>query len=221
MVNNMEGIIYRIQAYQEHGRLLFVYTKKGKKTLLAKGAQKVNHASRILSQTLTKIEFKESDKSFFILQDAKIIDDYQHIKMSFDQMKLASIPFEIIDRIITDKDNHDEIYQEVVQVLSQEDIELSVLSFCIKLLKHLGVGLNLKPDGRKIKGVNIESGGLIYEGEDEIIDLDTKEALELLKLYLKPYKELESLQVDLKRKIKQFILKYYQYHLQTTIKNLQ
>lgn len=221
MVNNVEGIIYRVQPYQEHGRLLFVYSPIGKKTLLAQGAQKVNHPSRILSQTLTRISFKEGNKSFLTLQEGKILDDYVHIKSDFETMKMASIPFEIIDHIVIDREDHEKIYDEVKEVLASNSIELSSLSFSLKILKRLGYGLNLKPDGRKIKGINIESGGLIYEDETEIIDLDTKEALEVLKLYLKPYKELEQIDEHTFKRMKQFIYKYYQYHLQTTLKNLQ
>ena len=43
----MEGLIYKVQPYQEHARLLFVYTPKGKKTLLAQGSQKLNSENRI------------------------------------------------------------------------------------------------------------------------------------------------------------------------------
>lgn len=221
MVINVEGIIYRVQPYQEHGRLLFVYTQIGKITLLAQGSQKVNHPSRILSQTLTRISFKEGNKSFITLQEGKILDDYSSIKSDFNDMKMASLPFEIIDHIVIDREDHKKIYDEVKEVLDAHDILLSSLSFSLKILKRLGYGLNLKPDGRKVRGVNIEKGGLIYEGEEEIIDLDVKEALELLKLYVKPYQELENMDQDLMTRIKRFIYKYYQYHLQTTLKNLQ
>lgn len=221
MVINVEGIIYRVQPYQEHGRLLFVYTQVGKVTLLAQGSQKVNHPSRILSQTLTRISFKEGHKSFITLQEGKILDDYASIKEDFNRMKMASIPFEIIDHIVIDREDHKKIYDEVKEVLESKNIELSSLSFSLKILKRLGYGLNLKPDGRALKGVNIESGGLIYEDDREIVDLDVKEALELLKLYVKPYQELETISDDMMNHIKHFTYKYYQYHLQTTLKNLQ
>jgi DNA repair protein RecO (recombination protein O) len=217
----MEGIIYRVQPYQEHGRLLFCYTPKGKLTLLAQGSQKVNHPSRILSQTLTRISFKEGHKSFLTLQEGKILDDYQHLKNDFKTMKLASAIFEIIEHIVIDREDHEKIYDEIKEVLNQQDIELSVYSFSLKILKRLGYALNLRPDGRKIKGVNIEIGGLIYENDSDIVDLEIKDALELLKLYVKPYQELEDLDLETRLKMKHFILKYYRYHLQTTLKNLQ
>ena len=81
--------------------------------------------------------------------------------------------------------------------------------------------MDLSGDGRKIKGINIEKGGLVYQGELDYLDLDVKDAISLLKLSLMPYTELESLDQEILSKIKEFILKYYQFHLQTTLKNLQ
>jgi len=87
----MEGMIYKVQPYQEHGRLCFTYTEKGKVTLYAQGAQKVNHANRILAQFLTKISFKEGTKSFLPLQEAAIINDYQHLKLDYKKSDIKII----------------------------------------------------------------------------------------------------------------------------------
>ena len=87
----MEGIIYKVQPYQEHGRLCFTYTEQGKVTLYAHGAQKVNHASRILAQFLTKIRFKEGKKGFLTLQEGEIVDDFKVIKSDFHQTKAAAL----------------------------------------------------------------------------------------------------------------------------------
>ena len=99
--------------------------------------------------------------------------------------------------------------------------DVSSLGFALRMLQSLGVGLSLKPDGRMIRGVNIEKGGLVYQDEDDIIDLDVKEAIILLKLYYLPYNEHGIYEIDTLKAIKIFIQKYYQYHLQTTLKNLK
>ncbi len=59
MVTNMEGIIYKVMPYQEHAKLLFVYTKIGKITLIAQGVQKIKSDHRVLAQYLTLIEFEQ------------------------------------------------------------------------------------------------------------------------------------------------------------------
>ncbi|RJX25282.1 MAG: DNA repair protein RecO [Acholeplasma sp.] len=217
----MEGIIYKIQPYQEHARLCFVYTMVGKKTLLAQGSQKVNSPYRILAQYLTKIDFKDQAKPFITLQEGKILNDYQTIKADYHQTKAAGIILELIDHVIMDNMDHGQLYHEVNLALMDTHLELSSLSFAIKLFEPLGYHIHLTGDGRKIKGVSIERGSIIYEGEAIPIDLDVKGAVDLLRLSLIPYQELMNQPWNDLTKIKEFILKYYQFHLQLTLKNLQ
>ncbi|HAX02858.1 MAG: DNA repair protein RecO [Tenericutes bacterium GWC2_34_14] len=216
----MEGMIYKVQPYQEHGRLCFTYTEKGKVTLYAQGAQKVNHANRILAQFLTKISFKEGTKSFLPLQEAAIINDYQHLKLDYKKTQAAALMLEIIDKVVVENANHGLIYHELCLALDAKSVEVSSLSFAIKMMQELGYGLSLKPDGRKVKGVSISKGVLIYQDEDEPIDLETKDAVTLLKLSVMPYDQLDLEILDLNQ-IKEYTSKYYSYHLQTTLKNLQ
>ncbi len=217
----MEGLIYRVQPYQENARLLFVYTPKGKKTLLAQGSQKMNQVSRVLSQFLTHIEFKESEKTFVTLAESKIVNDFSIIKNDFHQTKSAALILEIIDHLIVENYNHQVIFHEMMLALNSDKIHEASMSFAIKILKPLGYPLDLSGDGRKIRGINIEKGGLVYAEETDDLDLDVKDAIIMLKLALMPYTELESLDSEIIKKIKGFILKYYQFHLQTTLKNLQ
>jgi len=217
----MEGIIYKVQPYQEHARLLFVYTMIGKKTLLAQGSQKLNHPNRILAQYLTQIEFKDQDKSFLTLSEAKIINDYAQIKEDYKLTKSAALMLEIIDLLIVDSYDHQEIYQSLIKALQSKQLEIATLSFALKILRPLGYPLDLNADGRKVLGVNVEKGGLVYQGDPDIIDLDVKESIVLLKMNFIPYQDLEAYEIETIAKIKSFILKYYQYHLQSTLKNLQ
>jgi DNA repair protein RecO (recombination protein O) len=105
--------------------------------------------------------------------------------------------------------------------LNAPNIVLSSVSYALKMLKPLGYELNLVLDGRKVKGMSVPKGSIIYEDEDDYVDLDVKTSTYLLKLLYVPYMELEDIPNEQLTKIKEFILKYYQYHLQTTLKNLQ
>lgn len=219
----MEGIIYRIQPYQESARLLFTYTPKGKVTLIARGSQKLKASSRVIAQFLTCLAFKEntSNRTMFSLSDAKLIDDYKAVKDDYDQTQSAALMLEVIDKFVVEDSQHEAIYNALKTALKIPDIQLAALSFILKMLRPLGLELNLKPDGRMVRGVSIEKGGLIYEGEDGCVDLDVKAATPLLKLYYLPYNELGIYEIDTLSEIKSFIQKYYQYHLQTTLKNLK
>jgi DNA repair protein RecO (recombination protein O) len=217
----MEGLIYKVQPYLESARLLFVYTPVGKKTLLAQGSQKVNSAQRILAQYLTHIEFKDQNKSFLTLAEAKIKHDFATLKTDYSKTKSAAVILEIVDQLMIDNVNHEKIFQEMMGALMAERIHESSLSFGIKVLKTLGYPLDLSPDGRVIQGISITKGGITYEDEPYLSDLDIKDGIELLKLSVMPYQELMPISPDILNRLKTFILKYYQYHLQTTLKNLQ
>ncbi|BCR35542.1 DNA repair protein RecO [Mariniplasma anaerobium] len=217
----MEGLIYRVQPYQESSRLLFVFTPKGKITLLARGAQKLKEKSRVLSQFLTHISFKEQDrKTFYTLSEPKIINEYQALKTDYHKTKKAALILEIIDQLVIDHVNYKSIFDDMILALNENDINVSSLSFSLKILKPLGYELNLTADGRTIKGISIEKGGLVYQGEQESIDLNTKDALSLLKLYYLPYNEHGIYEIDTLAKLEEFIKKYYQYHLHITLKNM-
>lgn len=218
----MEGIIYRIQPYQESARLLYVYTNKGKRTLIARGSQKLKSSARVIAQFLTRISFKENvNRTMYALSEAKIIDDFAAIKEDYHHTQSAALMLEIIDKFILSDVNHEAIYNMLNMALKSNNIALTSLSFALKMLRPLGLELDLKPNGQVIRGVGIEKGGLIYEGEDGFIDLDIKATTPLLKLTYLPYNELGIYEIDTIKEIKQFIQKYYQYHLQTTLKNLK
>lgn len=217
----MEGLIYKVQPYLESARLLYVYTPMGKKTLLAQGSQKVNHQNRILAQYLTHIEFKDQEKSFLTLSEGKIKNDFQEIKMDYHKTKSAAVILEIIDQLMIDQVSHSLMFNEMMNALHAKHIQEASLSFAIKVLKSLGYPLDLSPDGRIISGISILKGGIVYEDEPDTNDLGTKDAIALLKLSLIPYAELMPMEPETLSTLKSFILKYYQYHLQTTLKNLQ
>ncbi|MFA6800673.1 MAG: DNA repair protein RecO [Acholeplasmataceae bacterium] len=218
----MEGIIYKIQPYLESSRLLFVYTPQGKMTLLAKGAQKLNQKSRVIGQFLTRISFDVTmlNKTFVTLKNPVVLDDYARIKDDFQTTKYAALILEIVDKFMIEIESHETIYQEVVLALSQNDLKIASLAFSLKILKPLGYELNLTANGNLVKGVSIAKGGLVYENDGYSIDLDTKDAILLLKLTYLPYNEHSNDLDESIQRIERFIQKYYEYHLHTTLKNL-
>src|SRR5690554_1785498 len=180
----MEGLIFKVQPYKETSRLLFVFTPVGKVTLVAKGAQKVTDKSRVISQYLTHISFKEQkDKSFYTMQEPKIINEFSILKADYHKTKQAALILEIIDQLMIDDLNYKDIFNDAILALNEKDIKVSSLSFALKVLKPLGYALNLDADGRQIIGLSIEKGGLVYQNEVFPIDLNTKDAIFLLKLY--------------------------------------
>ncbi len=218
----MEGLIYKVQPYKETSRLIYVFTPEGKVTLNAKGAQKLTDKSRVISQYLSHISFKEQkNKTFYILSEPKLLNEFKELKNDYHKTKQAALILEIIDQLIIDHINYKDVFDDMISALNEKDIKVSSLSFALKILKPLGYALDLNADGRQIKGVSIEKGGLVYKNESFAIDLDTKDAIFLLKLYYLPYNEHGIYEIDIIDKIELFIKKYYQYHLNVTLKHLK
>jgi len=221
MASDMEGLIYKVQPYKENTRLLFIYTTEGKKTLIAQGVEKLTNQNRILAQYLTLIGFKNQDKSMLRLSEAVLIDDFSVIKQAYHQTKSAAVILEILDKLIVEEQNHSDIFNLAKSALKSPFIEEAALMFSIKIQKMLGYAIDLNPDGRVVKGISIEKGGLVYENESYRIDLDVKTSIDVLKLFSKTFEQLNALPQETIDKIKDFIFKYVEYHLQTTLKNLQ
>lgn len=221
MTNRMEGLIYKVQPYLESARLLFCYTPAGKKTLLAKGAQKMENPNRTISQYLTHISFKDYPKSFIHLSEAKLLDDFQAIKDDYAKTKHASLILSIIDTLVVDLYDHRFIFDQALSALGADRIREASLSFALKVLRPLGYPILFKGDGRKVKGLMIERGGIVYAKDEGREDLGIKETITLMKLNYTPYDGLEAIDETEWDDIRRFILDYYQYHLQTTLKALK
>lgn len=216
--NRQTGLIYKVMPYKENSKLAFVYTNKGKITLVAQSAQKVNHKDRVLTQYLNLIEFDSKDKTMFRLADAKLINEYPKIKADYQNTKNAALPLEIIDKIITEPDDHPTIYKHLIQSL--ENLETGYLSFALKVLPIIGYHLNLSLDGRSVKGFSLNLNRLVYQEEDHPITLDVVQTTELLKLFF-PYESDKIGELKHIEALKNFIKQYYQTYLNIELKTLR
>ena len=215
----MDGLVYKVQTYQENSKLLFVYTNKGKYTLISKGSLKMNSSTRIVSQYLTLISFEESNKKMFTLKNSSIVDDYSNIKNDYQMTKNAASILEVLDKLIYDEFEHEKIYIEATNALNG-NLSYSHITFLIRILFYLGYAPNIRGDGRKVVGMNAEFGGIIYQGENHYLDLNYDETVLLLRLVSKNNEEI-MIDKKLIEKLIYFIVKYYQYHLQISLKTLQ
>ncbi|HHW79440.1 MAG TPA: DNA repair protein RecO [Acholeplasmataceae bacterium] len=221
-MNKITGLILKTQTYRETSRLLQTYTPLGKITLNAKGAEKINNKDRILSQYLTYIEFEYTEfKEFMTLKNAVIIDSYQKTKSNFQTVKYASLILEILERVTLGSEDHETIFNLAIEALNYQNIKISSLSFSLKMLYYLGYGIDLKGDGRKIKGVSINLGRLIYEEESYQTFLNYEQTIKLLKLTYTKINNLDDFDDIIIKTLKEFISKYYEYHLNIKLNALK
>lgn len=221
-MNKLKALIYKVQPYGESDRLLQAYTPKGKISLLAKGAQKLNNDLRILAQYLTELSFEYYEfKTFMPIRNAKLINDFNNIKINYNDTKEASLILELISKTIIDSKYSEKIYSLVIESLQYKNIQISTLSFAMKLTYYLGYGLNLKADGRKVIGLSINKGGVVYDDEAYPLDLNYDETLLLLKLTYNKTFELEELTNEQLVILKRFIFNYYNRIIDITLNTLQ
>ena len=216
----MIGLIYKTQPYQETNRMLFVYTKKGKKTLIARGSQRLSSELRLISQYLNLIEFYDNGKKMQSLTDAKLLDDYQKIKKDFFKTKLVAAMLEAIDKVRDEEIDHELVLEELIKSINSNNLNAATLSFLIKLISQAGYAPNFEADGRVVRGFNLELGIIVYEKDAISIDLNVQETIILMKLLNLDVNDLEEIDQNHFESISQFIKKYYEYHLRVSLKNI-
>ncbi|CCV64164.1 DNA repair protein [Alteracholeplasma palmae J233] len=215
--NKIKGIIYKVLPYKESAKMVFVYTEKGKYTLIFQGAQKTNNLNRAITQYLSLIEFELNPmgKRMMNISQAKLLDSYDKLKDSYDTTKKYATILELLDKVVTDEDEHETIFKIALEALS--DTKIGYLRFLARLLPVIGYHFNLKPDGRKIKGYSLLLNRLIYKEETESIILDVVATTELLKLFINKQTDAFT-QED---QLSSFLIKYYDYYLQYQFKTMK
>lgn len=213
-----KGLIYKTQDYKESSKLLFIYTKDGKKTLVAKGAKRFNSDQRYLSQYLTLISFVDSDKTMFDLKEGTLLEPFESIKADFNKIKYVSMVLEIIDKIYTNDLPNDKLFDLLLSFLTGYEPVVGSLSLALKFLYALGYGLNFKGDSPS--GFNLESACVSTKENHLTISLNLESTVLLSKLYfLKIEDKLELTDAEIKV-IVEFIKAFYQYHLEYNIKSI-
>lgn len=213
-----KGLIYKTQDYKESSKLLFVYTARGKQTLVAKGAKSLKSDLRFLSQYFTLIEFYDSEKTMFDLRGAQLIEPFEEIKESYEHLKQVSVVLEIIDRIFIEDLPHEKLFELIVSFLSEVQPEIASMAISLKVLYALGYGLNFKGDHPL--GFNLEHASVATIENKLPISLDLETTICLSQLYFMKKDDQIDLTEKARKQIWSLIKAFYQYHLDYNIKSI-
>jgi DNA repair protein RecO (recombination protein O) len=222
----LEGIIYKTTRYDESSLLLFVFTKNGKYSLLAKGALNYKSEYRTVSQYLTLLSFEADEKKRNLqnLKSPSLINNYNTIKTDMKLYKTVSNITLIIDKFLLDEKIdpvlNTQIYNLVINTLSSNNIKLSTLSFLFNILRLEGYALDLIPKNKKVKGISIKEGSIIYEDSEVPVDLNLKDSTVLLKLYYNQDIENIICEKQTYNNIVNFCYQYYLLHTSLQLDNL-
>ena len=137
----MEGIVVKSIDFKENSKIIYLLTENGKDSLLVKGAKSIKNKNVGLTQSITLINYNHTNSNLKILTDGEVINNYDYIKESIDNITIASELLEITTYFYDSLVSTDQIYKSVKVLLSlMKDIDplKILLIYKAKLIKFLG-----------------------------------------------------------------------------------
>lgn len=158
-----EGIIVKRISVNEADRILTVFTKyHGKITCIAKGvrkptSRKSGHVELFDRSSL----FLAKGKNLDLVTQAEIIERFSHLSQHIKATKAAFHVIELIDRLLPERQEHTDIYLEVLKILriinkQKLSTRNQIAAFERKILTLLGFGLPKDSSYENLK-IHIES----------------------------------------------------------------
>ena len=142
----VEGVILKTIDYQEHSKLVYLYTPSGKISALARGVKKLNSPLRHAIQTGTLASFDLSKGSLPTIKDVQHLHHYTHVRHDLLKTTVRSVVNEIIYVTVTESDNHEKLFpfiKKFYQALDTTPYETELLMvFEMKMLAFLGYFIN-------------------------------------------------------------------------------
>ncbi len=140
-----EGVIIKTLDYHESSKIIFLFTKNGKKSFLLNGVKKINSDKRALSQIFQKVNISYySNKSFPKPIDSDIVDTYSIIKediLKLEKMaQICDITYYFSDEFISSSDVYDLLIL-CLDKLKNKDKDICFLIFSLNVLSYLGMDL--------------------------------------------------------------------------------
>ncbi len=226
-----EGIVTYSIDYKETSKIVYLYTKDGKKSILAHGAKNQKKGLLSFITTLNHVKYIKSDKSLPTVIEYELINSFSNLKENFNKVLTASIILDVINNLDS-KDNHLKIFNYLIRILNDlnkdcNEIDILIV-FLIKMLKVFGI----KPDfntcskcGKEIKEAKfITNEGLIYCSSCTTVkEIDNEIYQDIIKSY--NLDDLKEIYNDLNLKNKKLMLKtledYYNKYSSINLKSLR
>ena len=143
-----EGIVCRVLDYKDSSKILYLYTEKGQRSIIARGVKKLSSSNRNLSQVGNIISFTDSNKELSTLNDGELIHDLDNIHLDLEAFAYLSHILELLYFVVDQQSDHKKMYRFVVRLMkmmnASVDAEKLATIFELKLLHFLGYGLNFK-----------------------------------------------------------------------------
>lgn len=146
-MNQKEAIVIKNQNYKETSKIVYLYTKDGIVSCIAKGAHRKESKIRPFIEAISKVNVNLSNANFPTLISAEIMDNHTNIKYDLEKQVYAVHMLELIYKLAIEV-NHEKIYTLLNKVLDVLDKttnpEIVAFTFELKLLFYLGYALDFE-----------------------------------------------------------------------------
>ncbi len=147
-----DAYVLRTIDYQDHGKLLYLYTEEGTRSALARGVKKMQSPLRALAQSGALIRVKLSKGTLPTLKEAERIARYPALGDDLVKASVAAVVRELIYYNVSADDDHPKLFGFMTKFLSAlnrttEPRQL-LLMFELKLLYFLGYGVRFDRCGQ-------------------------------------------------------------------------
>lgn len=223
---NITGFVINSLDYKESSKIVYLYTKEGKKSIKVLGAKSQKKGYLPFLIPLTLVSATITNSSFPTLIEYTVLNSYQYIKDDLKKELIFSYIFEILNKM-PDDSFHDKIFnmlENLFTLAKTYDSLLLCSIFKIKMLYTFGVNPNFKTCGVCGSGdvyyFSVHLGGAICKKCYHIGAYDNQ-VLNILKyLYFMDLtkESLEKIKDINVKEIFDIILSYYKEHVNIYLK---
>jgi DNA repair protein RecO (recombination protein O) len=145
VLEKIEGIIIKTQDYGETHKIVTIFSKKhGKFSAIARGAKKMKSRMAAVTQPFIHGEFLiYMSKGLSTIQQGDIVDSLRTIREDIVKTAYAAYMTELTDKLVDSHQADYYLYDQFVQTLrwiaENEEIEISMMMYELKLFKKGGI----------------------------------------------------------------------------------
>jgi len=170
-----EGIIIKRRDFGEADRILTVMTRDyGKLKIKATGVRKITSRRaahiELLNHTILHLY---RGKTFAVLTEAKMLDDFSAVKENFDKVGLAYHLCELIDGLCPENQENGRVFdllQKALHELSdQKEVSSTVYEYATAEIDDYTLGTFGLHDAPRLQGNKESKGGMLHEFEFSLL----------------------------------------------------
>lgn len=225
-LENIKGIILKSINYKESSKIVYIYTKKGLRSVLIHGSNKIKNRYLNLSRILNYVDIFVSGKDLLTFRDGDVLEGFRNIVSNLEKYTYTTHVLELIYVFSGHEHDHEKFLNfllKIFGIVNDTDNYIVYLNMIeLKFLYLLGVNPMFKQCVECERTDNlqfsVEAGGMCCPDHLQRPTKISNESLYYLK-YLYYFDLKKDEMVDIKqenlKEIRKLLDDYYEYHLNT------